>query len=433
MAKQDQAVTVYEDESTGNRFVPYVTGRGVELDCLFDGEQPWFTQADLAKMFDVTVQNVNLHIQSFTADGELDTSTFKESLIVRQEGARQVKRQITHYGLDVAFYVGYRVNSTEGKLFRRWATTMLVQLATKGFVIHQRRLAGGENAERLRELRQIIADLRSQEANLYAEIRTICALCQDYDPKTDEARRFYQYMQAKIVYAITSLTPAQLIAKRVDARAENMGLQTWRGDRVQSADVTVGKNYLAQQEVTELNRVTSILLDVIEDQADIGKLTLMEQATELLDAQLAMLRRPVLKNPGPPKKDKADAHAKEQYRLFDARRREIEAERVGREILELKANTKELPVPPRPKRSTVAAMTKWFRANHASAENTPHNSEEGGYLYPLADIRDELEGEFPHASETAVSRAADELEAEGVWLSRAATEARQRDRDDEDR
>ena len=112
---------VYEDAGTGNRFVAYVARSGVELDCLFDGEQPWFTMADFAAIYGVTVPTINEHIQHFKADDELDDSTLRDFLIVRREGTRDVKRSIAHYGLDVAFYVGYRVNSAEGKLFRRWA------------------------------------------------------------------------------------------------------------------------------------------------------------------------------------------------------------------------------------------------------------------------------------------------------------------------
>lgn len=80
-------------------------------------------------MYGVTVQAVNSHIQRFVEDGELDDSTIKDFLIVRTEGTREIARPISHYGLDVAFYVGYRVNSSEGKLFRRWGAFLLSNLA----------------------------------------------------------------------------------------------------------------------------------------------------------------------------------------------------------------------------------------------------------------------------------------------------------------
>ena len=169
MAAANTPLSVIEDTETGNRFVVYTKRDGLELECRFDGQAPWFAQKDLASMFGVDVRTVSEHIQRFVADGEVDASTIRDFLIVRTEGALTVERSIEHYGLDVAFYVGYRVNSVEGKLFRRWATAMLVQLATKGFVVNQRMLKGGQNAERIRELRQIIQDIRSEEANLYAE------------------------------------------------------------------------------------------------------------------------------------------------------------------------------------------------------------------------------------------------------------------------
>lgn len=349
MNEESQALVVYEDELTGNRLVPYVTGKGVELDCLFDGEEPWFTEADLAAMFGVTVPTVRSHIQSFMSDGELDESTVRDFDRVRQEGARTVKRQISHYSLDVALYVGYRVNSSEGKLFRRWSTKMLVQLVTKGFVVNERRLKGGENAERLKELRQIIADLRSEEANLYAELRAICAMCQDYDPHSDAARKFYQFMQAKIFFAVTSMTPAQVIAERSNPQLPNMGLQTWIGNRVLCEDVTVGKNYLAPGEIRELNRLTNILLDIFEDQLDVGRLTLMSEAAALLDDQLGRLGRAVLDRAGPPSRSKADAIAKERYRIFNERRRLEAKKEVDVELADLRSASKALPMTSRAK------------------------------------------------------------------------------------
>ena len=343
MAEVPIPLDVYEDGGTGNRFVAYVSRNGVELDCLFDGEQPWFTMADFAAIYGVTVPTINEHIQRFKADGELDDSTLRDFFIVRREGTRDVKRSITHYGLDVAFYVGYRVNSAEGKLFRRWATNMLVQLATKGFVVHQRRLKGGENADRVRELREIIRDIRSEEANLYAELRNVCAMCQDYQPDSKAATKFYQVMQAKLFYAVVSLTPSHVIAERADPAHPAMGLHSWQGDRVLQADALVGKNYLGPGEVRELNRLVGILLDIFEDQLEIGKLTIMAECADLLDAQLRQLSRAVLERPGPPSSAEAKRIVKERYAEFNVRRRELEKARTDSELAQLKAAAKALP------------------------------------------------------------------------------------------
>lgn len=343
-----EPLQVIEDAETGSRFVVYTNRDGVSLDLSFDGEAPWFTQADFAKMFGVDVSVVNRHIQSFSADGDFDAATIADFAIVRTEGSRRVERMITHYGLDVGFYVGYRVNSTEGKLFRRWATSMLVQLATKGFVVDQRRLKSGGNADRVRELREIIRDLRSEEANLYAELRDICAMCQDYRPDSEASRKFYQHMQAKLFYAVTSSTPAQLIKARANASQPNMGLQTWAGDRILQSDVTVGKNYLAEGETKELNRLTAIVLDIFEDQLDLGRLTLMSECTDLLDRQLAQLGRAVLKKPPPPRKEQADEHARTEYKAFQTNRRLSSKVAADSELAALRAASGQLPKAPRP-------------------------------------------------------------------------------------
>jgi hypothetical protein len=338
-------LNVVEDVETGNRFVVYTNKEGVSLELRFDGEAPWFTQADLAAIFGIDVSVANRHIQSFMSDGELDDSTIADFAIVRTEGSRQVQRQITHYGLDIGFYVGYRVNSTEGKLFRRWATAMLVQLATKGFVVDQRRLKQGGQSDRVRELREIIRDLRSEEANLYGELRAICALCQDYLPDSEAARTFFQHMQAKLFYAVVSQTPAQVIRGRADANEASMGLKSWSGDRILQSDVTIGKNYLAEAEVAELNRLTSILLDIFEDQLALGRLTLMSECLELLDKQLSSLGRAVLAKPPPPSKDQADRHAKAQYKLFSAARRAAAKQEIDQDLQALRAAGKSLPKP----------------------------------------------------------------------------------------
>jgi hypothetical protein len=166
---ENQPLRLTEDERTNNRFLLYTTKSGVQLEVLFDGDEPWFTQADLATMYGVDVRTANEHVSNFLSAGELDPATIRKFRIVRQEGARQVEREIIHYGLDVAFYIGYRVNSDEGKLFRGWAANSLIQLAKYGFVIDKRKLQG--DPDRLAKLRLIIQDLRNNEANIYAELK----------------------------------------------------------------------------------------------------------------------------------------------------------------------------------------------------------------------------------------------------------------------
>ena len=79
-----------------------------------------------AEIYDTTKQNISQHIDNILNDGELNVSrTVKEFLTVRQEGNRQVKRNIAHYNLDMIIALGYRIQSQVATRFRRWATQRL--------------------------------------------------------------------------------------------------------------------------------------------------------------------------------------------------------------------------------------------------------------------------------------------------------------------
>lgn len=259
---KNEPVHLVEDTETGDRFLVYGTDKGLRLDIRYEGETLWMTQAQIGQLFGRDVSTVSRHIANVFEEGELDEST---SL---QKVQTTTGRPATLYNLDVVISVGYRVSSAQATVFRRWATGVLVQFAKKGFVVDAPRLKQPETADRVAELREIIRDIRSDEANVYRELRRICALCQDYDGTTEAAREFYQRTQAKLVYAVTSQTPAEILTTRANHKSENMGLQTWQNDNIRKTDVTVSKNYLAEAEITELNRLTTILLDIFEDQLD---------------------------------------------------------------------------------------------------------------------------------------------------------------------
>lgn len=336
--KKDEPIRLVQDEATGDRFLVYSTDKGMKIDIRFEGETLWMTQAQIAELFGRERSSVTKHIANIVADGELD-----EEGNVQKMHFAQSSKPVALYSLDMIVSVGYRVSSVQATLFRRWATGILVQYAKKGFVIDAPRLKEPGNADRVRELREIIRDIRASEANLYSELRRICAMCQDYDGSDEASRQFYQHTQAKLVYAVTSLTPSELVFNRADHTAENMGLSTWSGDHVLKSDVCTSKNYLAQAEVKELNRLTEILLGIFEDQLEVGRLVTMEDARRLLDKQLGDLGRSVLSSGGRVSQASAKSRAHAEYDRFDAIRREQRKLDADAEIAELKRAAKALP------------------------------------------------------------------------------------------
>ncbi len=320
--EKDEPVHLVEDLETGDRFLVYGTEKGLRLDIRYEGDTLWMTQAQIGQLFGVDRSVVTKHISNVYAEGELEPEATSAKIAqVRQEGLRRIERQIEHYNLDVMISVGYRVSSAQATMFRRWATSILVQFARKGFVVDSLRLKQPEQVDRVVQLREIIRDIRSDEANVYRELLQICSMCQDYDGASDTAREFYRTTQAKLVYAVTSHTPAEIVAERADSTAENMGLQSWPHDNIRKCDVGVSKNYLAESEIKELNRLTAILLDIFEDQLDLGKLVTMKDAQDLLDRQLAQLGRSLLQAGGSIKMAEAKQLAEEEYEEFDQQRK----------------------------------------------------------------------------------------------------------------
>ena len=335
--EQDEPIHLIEEESTGDRFLVYSTDKGLQIDLRFEGDTLWMTQAQIAALFGRDVSAISRHIRNILDEGELDETSSLQKVQTTHG------RPATIYNLDMVISVGYRVSSAQATLFRRWATGILVQYARKGFVIDAPRLKEPGNLDRVRELREIIRDIRASEANLYAELRRICSMCQDYDGSDEASRQFFQHTQAKLVHAVVSMTPSELIHNRADHRLENMGLQDWPKDKIRKQDVTTSKNYLAEGELRELNRLTEILLGIFEDQLDLGRLVTMADARRLLDDQLRNLGRSVLRDGGRISAEAARNKACAEYELFDGQRRLQRKEEADAQIAALKAEGKKLP------------------------------------------------------------------------------------------
>lgn len=331
-----EPVRLQEDETTGDRFLIYGDQAGARIEIQYEGDRLWMTQAQIAELFGRDRSTITKHINNIIEEGELEEATSVQKLHKSQG------RPVAIYSLDMVISVGYRVASKQATLFRRWATDILVQFATKGFVVDSPRLKGAGNRDRIAELKEIIRDIRSDEANVYRELRSICSLCQDYDGRSGAWQEFYRNTQAKIVHAVCSHTPAEILKSRADATEPNMGLRSWPNENIRKADVGVSKNYLGDREMKELNRLTTILLDIFEDQLDLGRLTTMDDAASLLDAQLQGLGRTVLSGGGTVSMADAKAHAEREYGRYKEAQKQLRHAEADEAIAELKAVQKRL-------------------------------------------------------------------------------------------
>jgi len=152
------------------------------------------------------------------------------------------------------------------------------------------------------ELLEKIREIRASERRFYQKITDIYAQCSfDYNKDAEITRTFYATVQNKLHWAITHHTAAKIILKRVDSTKKNMGLTTWKNapeSKILKSDTGVDKNYLSQEEISELNRIVNMYLDYAENQATRHKLMSMEDWVSSLDAFLKFNEYDILENPG---------------------------------------------------------------------------------------------------------------------------------------
>jgi hypothetical protein BACCOPRO_01345 len=324
--KEENKIILYQDDNEITR-----------VSVRFADEDLWLAQNQLAEIYQTTQQNIALHIKNIYADGELNDSTHKDFLLVRQEGNRQVQRNIVHYNLDMIITLGYRVQSQVATRFRRWATQRLHEYIQKGFAMDDERLKQGGNRY-FRELLQRIRDIRSSERNFYQQVTDIYATATDYDPRSEMTKMFFATVQNKLHYAVHENTAAEVIYNRVDNEKPFVGMTNFKGDYVTKDDVKIAKNYLSEIELQRLNLLVSGFLDFAEFQAlEMNPMT-MKDWIEALDGQIVTHKRKVLIGKGNVSHQQAIAKAEKEFEIYRKREMDLLESDFDREIKKLKEN-----------------------------------------------------------------------------------------------
>ena len=327
-----------------NKIILYKDDEGkLSVNVRFADEDVWLTQAQLADIYNTTQQNISLHQKGIYADGELDeNATHKKYLLVRQEGKRQVQREIDHYNLDMIIALGYRVQSPIAVRFRRWATQRLHEYIQKGFTMDDERLKQGGNRY-FKELLQRIRDIRSSERNFYQQVTDIYATSTDYDPRSKMTKLFFATVQNKMHYAVHEHTAAELIYERVDNEKPFVGMTNFKGNYVTRDDVKIAKNYLTELELQRLNLLTSQFLDYAEFQALEQNPMTMADWIAALDDQILRLRKNILEGSGTVSHQEAIKKAEREFEIYrerEMRMLESDFDKAVKALLENNDNQK---------------------------------------------------------------------------------------------
>lgn len=288
-----------------------------KIDVRFEDETVWLSQAQMAELFQTSRTNVVEHIQHIYEEGELDeSSTCRNFRQVRQEGTRQVTREIPHYNLDMIISLGYRVKSAVATQFRRWATERLKEYMIKGFTMDDERLKNLGGGNYWHELLERIRDIRSSEKVMYRQVLDLYATSMDYNPKSAESIAFFKMVQNKLHYAAHGHTAAEVIFERANAEKPFMGLTSFSGDFPTMKDISVAKNYLSEDELKILNNLVSGYFDFAEIQAMRHTPMYMSDYVENLDRILSTTGEALLTDAGKVSHAQALEKAKAEYKKY---------------------------------------------------------------------------------------------------------------------
>ena len=318
--------------SSAAEYLTYVAAVGDQPDAIeirYENENVWLTQKMMAQLYDVTVANINQHIKTIFADGELwPEATIKKYLIVQNEGSRTVSRSVDHYNLQMIIAVGFKVNNERAVQFRRWANSIVKDYTIQGWVMDEERLKKGGSIltkEYFEKQLEKIREIRMSERMFYQKITDIYATALDYNPSAPATKRFFAAVQNKMHFSVHGQTAAELIYTRADASKENMGLTSWDGSpesKIHKYDVSIAKNYLSENELQQLQRIVSAYLDMAEMQALRQIPMTMEDWEKRLNRFLSLMDREVLMDAGKVTAELAKAHAEaefEKYRIVQDR------------------------------------------------------------------------------------------------------------------
>jgi len=295
----------------------------VSVDVTFFNDTFWMPQKAIAQLFGVEVPAISKHLANVYESGELEKETTISILeTVQIEGKREVKRNVEFYNLDAIIAVGYRVNSKQATQFRIWATQTLKEFIIKGFVLNDEMLKNSKpfGKDYFDELLERIREIRTSERRLYQKLGDIFEQCSaDYNAKAEETKLFYKMVQNKLHFAITGNTAAEIIYNRADRSKENMGLTTWKNapkGKILKTDIGIAKNYLAENEITDLNLLVSAFLDLAEFQARRNQLMNMNDWLERTNKFLDSNSLDILPNAGQISHDQAIEKANTEYEQF---------------------------------------------------------------------------------------------------------------------
>ena len=279
----------------------------------------WLTQKAIAKLFGVDRSVVTKHLRNIFSEGELQENS--ACAIFAQTADDGKTYRYKFYSLAAIIAVGYRINSERATQFRQWATKVLDTFTKQGYVLDKNRLINGQifDEDYFDHLISEIQEIRASERRFYQKITDIYSTAVDYSLDSKTTKDFFATVQNKMHYAVHGNTAAEVIVSRANHEKEHMGLTTWKNapfGKIVKADVSIAKNYLSENELSEMNEIVEMYLDYATRQARRHIPMTMADWAEKLDAFLKFNDAEILMDKGKVTAEIAKAFAESEFEKY---------------------------------------------------------------------------------------------------------------------
>lgn len=297
----------------------------IKIDVRMGGDTVWLTQDQMTTLFDRDKSVISRHLKNIFEERELNENSVVANFATTAADGK--KYDTNYYNLDVIISVGYRVKSHQGTQFRIWATQVLRDYLVKGFALNDERMKSGKSMNYFDELQERIREIRLSERVFYQKVKDIYTTSIDYDPKAEKTIEFFKIVQNKLLWAISSQTAAELVARRADARLPMMGMTSCdKSDprRITKTDAATAKNYLTEDEMKDLGLLVEQYLAFAESQARRQIPMYMTDWIKKLNDILVVNGRELLEHAGQISHKVAESIAAQQLNAYKDRLREEE-------------------------------------------------------------------------------------------------------------
>lgn len=295
----------------------------IKVDVRFEKDTVWLSIDQMSVLFGRNKSTISRHIKNIFEEEELSAQSVVAKFATTASDGKTY--QVDYFNLDVIISVGYRVKSLQGTQFRIWATQRLHEYIIKGFALNEERLKTGSSYNYFKELLDRIREIRLSERLFYQQIKDIYATSIDYNPADEITIAFYKEVQNKLLWAISGQTAAELVYYRSNAQLPMMGLtSTEIQGRVKKSDISIGKNYLKEEEMQQLKLIVEQFLAYAEMQASAQKPMYMRDWVQKLRLILTMNEKNILEHSGTISHALAVSKATKEYEIYKCKEREIE-------------------------------------------------------------------------------------------------------------